>query len=172
MISFDAEEQGQIEHLLDAMLREYRERSVSWQTALKSYMNILFIRMLRKTTVDSIGRMARAFGATCRNTSTKISVRSSRFRIWRENAFIIPPISAVCSRSASECRSPNTLRGASSIARCICGGMRKSYRCHRSRSVRAFRLQVRSIAPPCGSRDVDSPSLESRQPIRKNRTRE
>ena len=55
MISFDSEEQEQIERLLDSMLREYRERSVSWQTALKSYMNVLFIRMLRKTTVDSIG---------------------------------------------------------------------------------------------------------------------
>lgn len=55
MISFDVEEQSEIERLLSAMLREYRGRAAGWQTALKSYMNILFIHMLRKTTVGAIG---------------------------------------------------------------------------------------------------------------------
>jgi len=55
MISFDVEEQPEIERLLTTMLREYRGRASGWQIALKSYMNVLFVHMLRKTTIGAIG---------------------------------------------------------------------------------------------------------------------
>ena len=53
MVSFAKEEQPEIEQLLEAMLKEYRARRVGWQTVLKSYMNVLFIRMLRKTAIGA-----------------------------------------------------------------------------------------------------------------------
>ena len=37
------------EEVLGQMLREYSERSPSWQIVLKSYMNVLIVKLLRKT---------------------------------------------------------------------------------------------------------------------------
>jgi AraC-like DNA-binding protein len=49
MISFRGAEREEIERLLFLMQEEYRRRDAEWQTAMKSYMNVLFVRMLRKT---------------------------------------------------------------------------------------------------------------------------
>ena len=48
VISFTGAECGEIEGLLSAMQTEYEEKRESWQTVLKSYMNILLVRLLRK----------------------------------------------------------------------------------------------------------------------------
>lgn len=50
VVHFTATERTEIEALLDAMQKEYLEKRDSWQTVLKSYMNILLVRMLRKIT--------------------------------------------------------------------------------------------------------------------------
>lgn len=50
VVHFNAAERAEIEVLLDAMQKEYLEKRESWQTVLKSYMNILLVRMLRKIT--------------------------------------------------------------------------------------------------------------------------
>ena len=49
MITFESGERNSIEALLFSMLEEYKSRVEGWQAVLKSYMNILIIRMLRKT---------------------------------------------------------------------------------------------------------------------------
>ena len=49
MISFSGAERDELESLLGQMLREYSERSPSWQILLKSYMNVLIVKLLRKT---------------------------------------------------------------------------------------------------------------------------
>lgn len=51
VVHFTVAERTEIEALLDAMQKEYSEKRESWQTVLKSYMNILLVRMLRKITV-------------------------------------------------------------------------------------------------------------------------
>ena len=48
-ISFFGEERQEIEQILFAMLREYKEKPSSWHTVMESYLNILITRMLRKT---------------------------------------------------------------------------------------------------------------------------
>lgn len=48
VISFTGTECGEIEGLLGAMQTEYDEKRESWQTVLKSYMNILLVRLVRK----------------------------------------------------------------------------------------------------------------------------
>ena len=50
VVHFTAAERTEIEALLDAMQRECNEKKESWQTVLKSYMNILLVKLLRKTT--------------------------------------------------------------------------------------------------------------------------
>ena len=50
VVHFNAAERAEIEGLLDAMQREYTEKRESWQTVLKSYMNVLLVQMLRKIT--------------------------------------------------------------------------------------------------------------------------
>lgn len=50
VVSFGVAEREEIEALLGAMQREYEKKAISWQTVLKSYMNILLVRMLRKIT--------------------------------------------------------------------------------------------------------------------------
>jgi len=50
VVSFAAAEREEIEPLLFAMQQEYEKKQVSWQTVLKSYMNILLVRLLRKIT--------------------------------------------------------------------------------------------------------------------------
>ena len=50
VVHFNAAERAEVESLLDAMQREYAEKKESWQTVLKSYMNILLVRLLRKIT--------------------------------------------------------------------------------------------------------------------------
>lgn len=48
VISFSGAECGEIEALLGAMQTEYDQKRESWQTVLKSYMNILLVKLLRK----------------------------------------------------------------------------------------------------------------------------
>jgi len=55
VISFAPEERPEVERLLGSMLREYRARCQGWQTVLKSYMNVLFIQMLRKVSLGALG---------------------------------------------------------------------------------------------------------------------
>ena len=53
MISFSGEERDEIEHLLRSMITEYKQRPDSWRTMLESYMNILFVRILRRVRFHS-----------------------------------------------------------------------------------------------------------------------
>lgn len=48
-ISFFGNERREIEEILHAMLKEYKEKSIGWYTVIESYLNILITRMLRKT---------------------------------------------------------------------------------------------------------------------------
>lgn len=48
-ISFLGNERREIEELLMAMLKEYKERQSAWSTVMENYLNILITRMLRKT---------------------------------------------------------------------------------------------------------------------------
>ena len=48
MVSFVGEEREEIEMLLRSMLREYKEQKHAWRTVLKSYMNVLIARIVRK----------------------------------------------------------------------------------------------------------------------------
>ncbi len=50
IVSFFGDERDEIEHILRTMLREYTEEKHSWRVVLKSYMNILICRILRKLT--------------------------------------------------------------------------------------------------------------------------
>ena len=50
VVSFAAAEREEIEALLSVMLTEYEKKQQSWQTVLKSYMNILLVRILRRMT--------------------------------------------------------------------------------------------------------------------------
>ena len=50
VVSFGVGERDEIEALLASMQKEYEKKESSWQTVLKSYMNILLVRMLRKIT--------------------------------------------------------------------------------------------------------------------------
>lgn len=54
MISFSGEERDEIEHLLRSMLSEYKQRPDSWRTMLESYMNILFVRILRRARFHTV----------------------------------------------------------------------------------------------------------------------
>ena len=54
MISFSGEERDEIEHLLRAMLKEYKQRPDSWRTMLESYMNILFVSILRRIRLNTV----------------------------------------------------------------------------------------------------------------------
>ena len=54
MISFSGEERDEIEHLLRAMLKEYKQRPDSWRTMLESYMNILFVSILRHIRLNTV----------------------------------------------------------------------------------------------------------------------
>ena len=46
MISFSGEERQEVEHILDAMLREYEKDERVSRTVMESYLNILMIRMM------------------------------------------------------------------------------------------------------------------------------
>jgi len=48
MVSFRGEDREEVEHLLLAMLREYGAQKHSWQTVIKSYMNVLIALIVRK----------------------------------------------------------------------------------------------------------------------------
>ena len=48
-ISFLGNERREIEGILLAMLKEYREKQSAWHTVMENYLNILITRMLRKT---------------------------------------------------------------------------------------------------------------------------
>lgn len=51
VVSFAATEREEIETMLIAMQSEYEKKHQSWQTVLKSYMNILLVRILRRMTM-------------------------------------------------------------------------------------------------------------------------
>lgn len=48
-ITFSGTERGDVEELLSAMLREYKEKKYAWDTVVGSYLNVLITYMLRKT---------------------------------------------------------------------------------------------------------------------------
>lgn len=48
-ISFLGTERREIEDIVFAMLKEYSERKISWETVLGNYLNTLIVKMLRKT---------------------------------------------------------------------------------------------------------------------------
>lgn len=48
MVSFRGEERQEMETLFSMMLREYNEKKYSWKPVVKSYMNVLIARILRK----------------------------------------------------------------------------------------------------------------------------
>lgn len=50
VVHFGATERGEIEALLSAMQTEYGGKAISRKTMLESYLNILFVRILRKIT--------------------------------------------------------------------------------------------------------------------------
>lgn len=52
-ISFFGSERRDIEELLFAMLKEYKEKQSAWHTVMENYLNILITRMLRKTEVGA-----------------------------------------------------------------------------------------------------------------------
>lgn len=56
IVSFADEERDEIERLLHLMLGEYKQRPPSWRTMMESYMNILFIRILRRIRVVSTAK--------------------------------------------------------------------------------------------------------------------
>lgn len=58
LISFRGAERAETESLLQSMLREYSERRASWKAALESYMNLLMIRILRKSLYGMGGESA------------------------------------------------------------------------------------------------------------------
>jgi AraC-like DNA-binding protein/mannose-6-phosphate isomerase-like protein (cupin superfamily) len=49
IVSFFGGERREIEEILSAMLREYREKPTAWGTVTENYLNILITKMLRKT---------------------------------------------------------------------------------------------------------------------------
>lgn len=49
MLSFFGSERREIEEILSAMLREYREKLAAWDIVTENYLNILINKMLRKT---------------------------------------------------------------------------------------------------------------------------
>lgn len=51
-ISFFGEERKEVEQLLFAMLREYREKASSWHTVLENYLHILMTHMLLKSELE------------------------------------------------------------------------------------------------------------------------
>lgn len=53
VVSFCGAEREELEWIVKAMLAEYREKKHSWQTVLKSYMNVLILLLLRKL-VDTV----------------------------------------------------------------------------------------------------------------------
>lgn len=48
-ISFFGREKKDVDMLIDAMLREYKEKETSWERVMESYLNVLITKMLRKT---------------------------------------------------------------------------------------------------------------------------
>ena len=51
-VSFKGESRIKLERILDDMLYEYNNRKKGWHDAIKSYMNLLLIQVLRKLSVD------------------------------------------------------------------------------------------------------------------------
>lgn len=51
-ISFFGAERKEIEDILAAMLKEYREKAVGWHTVMENYLNILITRMIRKSNLS------------------------------------------------------------------------------------------------------------------------
>ena len=49
VFSFFGAERKELEELLSAMLREFRQKQTAWHGVLESYLNILITKMLRKT---------------------------------------------------------------------------------------------------------------------------
>jgi AraC family L-rhamnose operon transcriptional activator RhaR/AraC family L-rhamnose operon regulatory protein RhaS len=49
IVSFFGGERREIEEILSAMLREYRDKPTAWGTVTENYLNILITKMLRKT---------------------------------------------------------------------------------------------------------------------------
>ncbi len=60
VVSFAGAEREEIEAMLSAMQRENVEKRASWQTVLKSYMNILLVRILRRMTAGQEGGLEAA----------------------------------------------------------------------------------------------------------------
>ena len=54
-ISFFGEERREIENVLFAMLKEYKEKESAWETITQSYLNILITHMLRRTELGTRG---------------------------------------------------------------------------------------------------------------------
>ena len=54
-LTFFGAERQEIENILDAMLREKKERQLSSDKVLDSYMNIIITKMLRKTAPEAVG---------------------------------------------------------------------------------------------------------------------
>ena len=52
MVSFTGKERDEIERLLQNMLSEYRSENSFRRTVLESYMNILLVKILRKTAAE------------------------------------------------------------------------------------------------------------------------
>ena len=52
MVSFSGSERDEIEALLQSMLKEYRTKHSFRRTVLESYMNILLVKILRKTAAE------------------------------------------------------------------------------------------------------------------------
>ena len=50
-ITFSGKERGEVEDVLAAMLREYKEKKYAWDTVVGNYLNVLITYMLRKTEV-------------------------------------------------------------------------------------------------------------------------
>ena len=49
MLRFSGEQRKEIEDIIFAMLKEYAGKQTSWQTVMGNYLNILIVKMLRKT---------------------------------------------------------------------------------------------------------------------------
>ena len=53
MVTFGGKDREEIENLLQSMLREYRSEHAFRRTVLESYMNVLLVLILRKTSADT-----------------------------------------------------------------------------------------------------------------------
>jgi len=50
-ISFYSSERDEIENIISAMLKEYKEKRISWEAVLGNYLSTLVVKMLRRTEV-------------------------------------------------------------------------------------------------------------------------